>query len=116
MKTLGASYAQTSRRKADCAESFFLHEMSANREYRIECSDGLVLILSSPTATADLRVRVNVKDAHVGSRRDLDRLKGSILSFALGARLSPNVPVTCLAEMPDGNSAVLRVPGVTYAG
>lgn len=115
MKTTGSSYSVKSLRDASSAEDVFLCGGESG-EYRIECADGLVLIVHSPTRTADCRVNLTVGDVQPSGRRDMQSLKGSVLRFPLGSRFSPQTPVTCIAELSDGVQCVLRVPGVKFVG
>ena len=97
----------------DSVERVFVDHSRRSVRFFIEATDGVCLLVHSPREDED-RVYVTVESVSGGSSPLLDALRGSVLSLARGASVTPRIPLSCAALLFDGREAVLRLPGVNH--
>lgn len=94
-------------------EAVFMECQRSGRRALIESTDGLSIAVSGVGSEGDNRIAVLVEDLS-GHKPGFERLRGSTLSLARASALRPGVPLSGIARFTDGESAVLRIPGVRY--
>ena len=94
---------------------FLLDRDAEDHGFSIESTDGLTIRIKSFTICDEVSVDLQV-DRLSGKNHGLEILEGCSLRVSRSASLGVNLPLSCSVALPDGKTAVFRIPGVRYAG